>query len=102
MERALNMEWIIGISLAIVTVVLVWCFVRWTAVRRLADGLASFALIVAGAAVSGSVIRDDTVYMTEVHGVILNPAFLMGGGYLLIYMTARFGANAFLSGGSGK
>lgn len=93
------MEWIIGISLAIVTVVLTGCFVRWTAVRRLADGLASFALICAGAAVSGSilrVIRDDTVYMTEVHSVLLNPAFLIGGGYLLLYTAARLGSNAFL------
>ncbi|PWW07368.1 hypothetical protein DFQ01_102261 [Paenibacillus cellulosilyticus] len=99
------MEWTIGISLAIVTVVLIWCFVRWTAVRRLADGLASFALIVAGAAVSGSilrVIRDDTVYMTEVHSVLLNPAFLIGGGYVLLYATARIGANAFLSNDSSR
>ncbi|MBD3920056.1 hypothetical protein H8B09_14925 [Paenibacillus sp. PR3] len=94
------MEWIIGISLAIATVVLISCFVRWTAVRRLADGLASFALICAGSAVSSTilrVIRDDTVYMTEVHSVLLNPAFLIGGGYLLLYATARLGANAFLS-----
>ncbi|GMK41136.1 hypothetical protein PCCS19_41920 [Paenibacillus sp. CCS19] len=97
------MEWMIGIGLAIVTVILVWCFVRWTAVLRLADGLASLALICAGAAVSSTilrVLRDDTVYMTEVHSVLLNPAFLIGGGYLLLYATARLGANAFISGGS--
>jgi len=94
------MEWIIGISLAIAAVVLIGCFVRWTTVRRLADGLASFALICAGAAVSGTILRviqHDTVYMTEVHRVLLNPAFLLGGGYLLLYTTARLGANALLT-----
>lgn len=99
------MEWIIGISLAVATVIVAWCFVRWTAVSRLADGLASLALIVAGSAVSGSilrVIRDDTVYMTEVHSVLLNPAFLIGGAYLLLYTTARLGAIAFKSDRSSR
>jgi hypothetical protein len=35
------------------------------------------------------IIRDDTVFMTNIHGIFLNPLFLLTGAYLGIYFIYR-------------
>jgi hypothetical protein len=67
--------------------------------RRAIDGLAGAALVVSGTIVGAAVIRtlaNDTVFMTEVHGVLLEAAFLIAGAYLGIYGVAKL-ADAALS-----
>ncbi|MGG3564358.1 transposase [Neobacillus rhizosphaerae] len=35
------------------------------------------------------IIKDDTVFMTNIHGIFLNPLFLLTGAYLGIYFIYR-------------
>jgi hypothetical protein len=35
------------------------------------------------------IIKDDTVFMTNIHGIFLNPLFLLTGAYLGIYCIYR-------------
>ncbi|MEH7436925.1 transposase [Neobacillus drentensis] len=35
------------------------------------------------------IIKDDTVFMTNIHGIFLNPLFLLSGAYLGIYFIYR-------------
>nr|WP_285867619.1 transposase [Mesobacillus maritimus] len=32
------------------------------------------------------IIKDDTVFMTNIHGLFLNPVFLTSGAYLGLYL----------------
>lgn len=36
-----------------------------------------------------SILRDETVFMTNIHAVFLNPLFLATGGYIGIYILYR-------------
>lgn len=36
-----------------------------------------------------SVIKDQTVFMTHIHGILLNPFFLLTGSYLGVYFIYR-------------
>jgi hypothetical protein len=36
-----------------------------------------------------TIIRDQTVFMTKIHGLFLNPFFLITGAYLGIYLIYR-------------
>nr|WP_077212095.1 transposase [Bacillus dakarensis] len=33
-----------------------------------------------------NIIKDDTVFMTNIHGLFLNPLFLLTGAYLGVYL----------------
>lgn len=35
------------------------------------------------------IIKDNTVFMTSIHGIFLNPLFLLTGAYLGIYFMYR-------------
>lgn len=35
------------------------------------------------------IIKDDTVFMTNIHGIFLNPLFLLTGAYLGIYFIYK-------------
>lgn len=35
------------------------------------------------------IIKDNTVFMTNIHSIFLNPFFLLTGGYLGIYIIYR-------------
>ncbi|MCJ8008680.1 transposase [Lederbergia wuyishanensis] len=35
------------------------------------------------------IIKDNTVFMTNIHSIFLNPLFLLSGGYLGIYIMYR-------------
>ncbi|MBS4196666.1 transposase [Lederbergia citri] len=35
------------------------------------------------------IIKDNTVFMTNIHSIFLNPLFLLSGGYLGIYIIYR-------------
>lgn len=65
---------------------------RYVKARRTLDALACLAAFVFFVTVAGAVLKtllDDTVFMTEVHSVLLNPAFLISGAYLGPYGVSR-------------
>ncbi|WP_337099626.1 transposase [Paenibacillus sp. YIM B09110] len=74
-----------GIGLAAGALLLGWISGRSAGLRRLCDGLAVIAFflffVIASAAVATTITRD-TVFMTEVHRVLINPVFLASGAYI--------------------
>ncbi|WP_134702271.1 transposase [Ammoniphilus sp. YIM 78166] len=56
--------------------------------RLIFNGLSVLSAIVFGnlaALAVYRIIRDNTVFMTHIHGIFLNPFFLLAGYYLLVY-----------------
>ena len=52
------------------------------------DGLAILSALIFGniaATEIYEIIRDNTVFMTNIHRIFLNPLFLLTGGYLGLY-----------------
>ncbi|REK75834.1 hypothetical protein [Paenibacillus paeoniae] len=83
---------IITIALALTSLAALAMMLKYERVRRGLDGLACLVTFVFFVAVSGAVmgtLLDDTVFMTEVHRVLLNPAFLISGAYLGPYGVSR-------------
>lgn len=83
---------IIGIALAAGAAIIGWGSRASKGASLIFDGLAVIALflffVIAAAAVMGT-IADDTVFMTEVHKVLINPLFLASGAYLGPYTIAK-------------
>jgi ABC-type Co2+ transport system permease subunit len=84
--------WIIGIALAAGAAV-VAVLIRYSEIAgKVLDGVAAAAFfvfaLVAADVVRGTLVHD-TVFMTEVHRVLLNPWFLASGMYLGPYALAR-------------
>jgi hypothetical protein len=64
----------------------------WVQLRFLYNLIAIIALLVFGNIASLSVykiIKDNTVFMTAIHGIFLNPFFLAAGSYIGIYFLYR-------------
>ncbi|GKU75801.1 hypothetical protein [Paenibacillus sp. L3-i20] len=65
---------------------------KWERARQIVDGVACLAMfvffIIAATAVLRTVL-DGTVFMTEVHSVLTEPAFLASGAYLGTYGVGR-------------
>ena len=58
--------------------------------KRLLDAAAVMAAVIAGniaALAIYQIIRDNAVFMTTIHGIFLNPFFLVTGAYLGLYYT---------------
>ncbi|ALS29314.1 hypothetical protein IJ21_39280 [Paenibacillus sp. 32O-W] len=69
--------------------------IRGGTLRRLIDGAAALALLVVFAAAAVSIYRTvagDTVFLTQIHELLLNPAFMAGGAYLAVYALSLLGA----------
>jgi hypothetical protein len=86
------MELWTGLGLVVTAAALWWLMRLASGWRRALDGLACAALVVLGSVAGATVartLRNDTVFMTEVHSVLLNEWFLIAGAYLGIYMVAK-------------
>ncbi|WP_087960612.1 transposase [Bacillus sp. AP8] len=62
----------------------------WKKTRILFNYLAFLSIIIFGSITSVSVyqiIKDQTVFMTNIHAILLNPFFLLTGAYLGLYIT---------------
>ncbi|KQO18002.1 hypothetical protein [Paenibacillus sp. Leaf72] len=60
------------------------------------DALAAILLFATFVSIASAIARTmlrDTVFMTEIHAVLLNPVFIIGGAYLAIYTPARMAIN---------
>ncbi|GGF98895.1 hypothetical protein [Paenibacillus abyssi] len=63
------------------------------------DALGFLALLIVFAIASASIIRtllDNAVFMTQVHEVLLNPLFIIGGAYLGPYFSALLFKNVMV------
>jgi len=86
------MLFIIAAGLAAASLVFAAAGGRFEKARRSLDALGCLASFVFFVAVADAVLKtllDDTVFMTEVHRVLLNPAFLISGAYLGPYGVSR-------------
>lgn len=64
------------------------CSVKWLISQRLFQILSVIAAIVFGSLAAGAVytvIKDEEVFMTSIHGIFLNPWFMTAGAYLGLY-----------------
>lgn len=82
----------IGIALALGTVLVSWVSFVSGMASRLFDVVAvvaAFMFFVIAADAIRETIVHDTVFMTEVHEVLVNPFFLGAGAYLGPYAIGR-------------
>ncbi|WP_028776193.1 hypothetical protein [Shimazuella kribbensis] len=64
----------------------------WPKTKIIFNGIAVLSFMVFSSIASlgiYSVIRDHEVYMTSIHGLFLNPFFLISASYLGIYLLYR-------------
>lgn len=84
---------IILVALSIILpLIMVYLQKSWFILRNVYHFLALTALLIFGNIASLSIytiLKDGTVFMTAIHGIFLNPFFLITGAYLGIYMLYR-------------
>lgn len=82
----------IGAALAVGAVIVAWSSRVNKIAKQVFDGIAVIALfvffVIAATGVMETLVHD-TVFMTEVHHVLLNPFFLASGAYLGPYAVGR-------------
>lgn len=90
--------WVMQMKVLIVTGImffpLLLCVMQriWPKLTIFLNGLAIICLIIFSSLASigiYTIIRDDTVFMTSIHGLFLNPFFLLTGAYLGLYFIYR-------------
>ncbi|MFA1818853.1 transposase [Virgibacillus oceani] len=65
---------------------------KWIQFRLIFNAAAIIAVLVFGNIASLSVyqiIKDNTVFMTAIHAIFLNPFFLITGSYIGIYLLYK-------------
>ncbi|WP_338552294.1 hypothetical protein [Paenibacillus sp. KS-LC4] len=89
---------IITLIFAACSLIAGWLGSRSPKTQLVMDTLAAILLFTTFISIASAVARTmlrDTVFMTEIHAVLLNPVFIIGGAYLAIYATARMAMNVF-------
>lgn len=79
------LSWLILISAIIFPLIMLILVQGFPVCRLLFDGLAvlsAYAVAIITAIAVYQIIRDDMVFMTKIHGVFNNAAFLASGAYL--------------------
>ncbi|MEB1808927.1 MAG: transposase [Bacillaceae bacterium] len=82
------MKVLILIVSIVVPIVMVILQKKWTKIRTLFHSIALLAALTFGNIASFAiytVLRDNTVFMTNIHALFLNPLFLVTGAYLGLY-----------------
>lgn len=73
-----------------------WIGCRSRKAQLVMDALAAILLFTTFISIAAAIARTmlkGTVFMTEIHAVLLNPVFMIGGAYLAIYTPARMALN---------
>lgn len=89
---------VIGAVLAISSLVAGWIGYRSKSALKILDGAGAAAFLLVMTIIGTAVLRtimNGTVFMTEIHAILLNPIFLTAGSYLSVYVLARIGLNFF-------
>ncbi len=87
--RGENMKIILIMGSILVPLVMVLLQLKWPLFRFFFHILALLSALIFGNISSTSIheiLIDETVFMTNIHGVFLNPAFLITGAYLGLYL----------------
>ncbi|MNO40665.1 hypothetical protein D3C76_308200 [compost metagenome] len=64
-------------------------WIKWRIVFNAASILSALILGNISALSIYKILRDNTVFMTSIHAIFLNPMFLMTGAYLGVYLVYR-------------
>jgi hypothetical protein len=64
-------------------------WIKWRIVFNAASVLSTLILGNISALAIYEILRDNTVFMTSIHAIFLNPMFLMTGAYLGVYLLYR-------------
>jgi len=86
------MKLILIIGSVALPIIMVYSEKFWLRLRDIYNAISMIALLTFGNIASFSiykVIIDGTVFMTAIHGVFLNPFFLIAGAYIGIYVLYR-------------
>lgn len=88
-RRADGMKLVIWLTALMIPVAMAFMGYYWRSAHVMMAAAASLSAYVVGGILGTTiydVIRNDTVFMTEVHKVFLNPFFLITGAYLGVYL----------------
>ncbi|RXJ04295.1 transposase [Anaerobacillus alkaliphilus] len=83
------MKLLLIIGSILVPLVMILLQLKWPLFRLLFHILALLSALIFGNISSTSIheiLIDETVFMTNIHGVFLNPVFLITGAYLGLYL----------------
>ncbi|MBH5317257.1 transposase [Paenibacillus sp. GSMTC-2017] len=92
---------VVSVVLVLLSTVIAVLSSKMERARQLFDWVACLAIFIFSINAATAVLRtnlDGTVFMTEVHSVLMNPAFLISGAYLGIYGLARVALIAWRRG----
>ncbi|MEK3986487.1 transposase [Paenibacillus sp. FSL K6-3166] len=64
-------------------------WIKWRIVFNVASVLSTLILGNISALAIYAILRDNTVFMTSIHAIFLNPMFLITGAYLGVYLVYR-------------
>jgi hypothetical protein len=64
-------------------------WIKWRIAFNVASVLSTLILGNISALAIYEILRDNTVFMTSIHGIFLNPMFLLTGAYLGVYLLYR-------------
>ncbi|MEK4344350.1 transposase [Paenibacillus sp. FSL P4-0184] len=64
-------------------------WIKWRIVFNVASVLSTLILGNISALAIYEILRDNTVFMTSIHAIFLNPMFLLTGAYLGVYLVYR-------------
>ena len=83
------MKIILVLSSIIIPIVMIALQWKWFKFQIIFDIIALFAALIFGNIASIAIyhiIKDNTVFMTNIHGLFLKPFFLLTGAYLGVYL----------------
>lgn len=78
-----------SIVIPIVMLVTQHKWMKWRIVFNAASVLSAVILGNISASAIYEILRDNTVFMTSIHAIFLNPLFLLTGAYLGLYLIYR-------------
>lgn len=64
-------------------------WIKWRIAFNVASVLSMLTLGNISALAIYEILRDNTVFMTSIHAIFLNPMFLLTGAYLGVYLVYR-------------
>lgn len=89
MER---LKFLLVASTVIVPAIMLFLSSKSDKLQMVFNSIAVLSIIIFGSIASTSIyqiIRDDEVFMTTIHALFLNPAFLVTGSYLGVFIIYR-------------
>ncbi|GFN30994.1 hypothetical protein [Paenibacillus xylaniclasticus] len=92
------MEWIFAALAAAGAAVLGWFRTANETAARAEDGAAALSVLAVSAVAGAGIVRTvrhGTLYMTEIHSVLVSPVIWIGGSYLVVYTISRLAAALF-------